>query len=59
MSDDAPLRSEDSVHMIMLVLACTLAALRDRLFEDGHDRAAEVIADLVEITDDYLDRIEV
>jgi hypothetical protein len=47
------------VDIIMLVLACTLAGLRDRLFEDGHDRAAEVVADLVEITDDYLDRIEV
>jgi hypothetical protein len=46
------------VDLIMVVLACTLAGLRDRLFEDGHDRAAEVVADLVEITDDYLDRIE-
>ena len=52
-------RSDESVNIIMLVLACTLAGLRDRLFEDGHDRAAEGVADLVEITDDYLDRIEV
>lgn len=42
----------------MVVLACTLSGLRDRLFEEGHDRAAQAVADLVEITDDYLDRIE-
>lgn len=42
----------------MVVLACTLAGLRDRRFEDGHDRAAEVVADLFEVTDDYLARIE-
>lgn len=51
------IRSEVSVDIVMLVLACTLARLRDRLFEEGHDRAAEVVADLVEIADDYLDRV--
>ena len=48
---------EDTSDFIMVLLACTLAGLRDRLTEDGYDDAANVVADLVEIADDYLARI--
>jgi hypothetical protein len=41
--------------LIMVLLACTLANLRDRLNADGYDQPARVVADLVEITNDYLD----
>ena len=43
--------------LIMVLLACTLANLRDRLFDDGYDHVSAVVADLVEITNDYLDRL--
>jgi hypothetical protein len=43
--------------LIIVLLACTLAGLRDRLRADGYDRPARVVADLVEITNDYLDRL--
>jgi hypothetical protein len=43
--------------LIIVLLACTLASLRDRLSADGYDRPARVVADLVEITNDYLDRL--
>ena len=40
--------------LIIVLLAGTLAGLRDRLESDGFEPAAELVADLVEITDDYL-----
>ena len=40
--------------LIELLLAGTLAGLSDRLESDGFSPAAELVADLVEITDDYL-----
>ncbi|MGH2774223.1 MAG: hypothetical protein ACRDJT_02150 [Actinomycetota bacterium] len=43
--------------LIMVLLACALANLRDRLCADGYDQPAGVVADLVEITNDYLDRL--
>jgi hypothetical protein len=43
--------------LIMVLLACTLANLRDRLNADGYDQPARVVADLVEITNDHLDRL--
>ena len=43
--------------LIIVLLACTLANLRDRLCVDGYDKPARVVADLVEITTDYLDRL--
>jgi hypothetical protein len=48
--DDAP----DLGDLIVMLLAGTLAGLRDRLEDDGFSPAAELVADLVEITDDYL-----
>jgi hypothetical protein len=40
--------------LIVVLLASTLAGLRDRLHDDGFDNAAELVGDLVEIADDYL-----
>lgn len=40
--------------LIVVLLASSLAGLRDRLHHDGFEPAAELIADLVEMADDYL-----
>jgi hypothetical protein len=48
--DDLP----DLGDLIVILLAGTLAGLRDRLVEDGFQPAAELVSDLVEITDHYL-----
>lgn len=50
MVDDVP----DLGDLVVVLLASTLAGLRDRLESDGFAPAAELVADLVEITDDYL-----
>jgi hypothetical protein len=42
---------------IVVLLASTLAGLRDRLFHDGYKAAAELVADLVDIVDDYLTNV--
>ena len=41
---------------ILALLAGTMAGLRDRLILDGFGHEAELVADLVDITDDYLTR---
>jgi len=43
--------------LAIVLLSCTLTNLRDRLGADGYDQPARVVADLVEITNDYLDRL--
>lgn len=43
--------------IVVLLLAGTLAGLRDRLTSDGFVRAAELVGDLVEITDHYLTEV--
>ncbi|MFN2489972.1 MAG: hypothetical protein ABR529_09590 [Actinomycetota bacterium] len=40
--------------LVVVLLASTLAGLRDRLASDGFEQAAELVADLVEASDDYL-----
>ncbi|MDQ3982242.1 MAG: hypothetical protein M3271_06125 [Actinomycetota bacterium] len=50
-------RIPDLGDLVVVLLAGTLAGLRDRLAQDGFDPAAELVADLVEITDDYLTRV--
>ena len=40
--------------LIVVLLAGSLAGLRDRLHLDGFHEAAELVADLVEAADDYL-----
>jgi hypothetical protein len=41
---------------VIVLLSGTLAALRDRLLADGFATAAELVADLAELTDDYVAR---
>lgn len=43
--------------IVVLLLAGTLAGLRDRLNADGFGRAAELVGDLVEVTDLYLTEV--
>ena len=43
--------------IVVLLLAGTLAGLRDRLTTDGFERASEVVGDLVEIADLYLTEV--
>jgi hypothetical protein len=44
--------------LTIVLLAGTLTSLRDRLCADGYDQPARAVADLVEITNDYLDRLQ-
>ena len=53
----AEARLPDLGDLVVVLLAGTLAGLRDRLAQDGFEPAAELVADLVEITDDYLTRV--
>ena len=55
--DSACARIPDLGDLVVVLLAGTLAGLRDRLAQDGFEPAAELVADLVEITDDYLTRV--
>jgi len=45
--------------LVIILLACSLASLRDQLGAEGYDQPARVVADLVEITNDYLDRLPI
>ena len=47
-------RDSDLGNFTLTLLAGQLAGLRDRLALDGHYPAADLVADLVDITDDYL-----
>ena len=44
----------DEGDLVVMLLTSTLRCLRDRLHRDGFFDAAEFVADLVEIADDYL-----
>ena len=46
--------SPDLGDLVVVLLAGTLAGLRDRLHQDGFERASELVSDLVEMADDYL-----
>jgi len=50
-------RIPDLGDLIVVLLASTLAGLRDRLSADGFEAAADLVADLVEIIDDYVTRM--
>ena len=50
-------RSADLGDLVIVLLASTLAGLRDRLAADGFEPAAELVADLMEVTDDYLTHV--
>lgn len=43
--------------LVIVLLWCTLANLRGQLCADGYDQPARVVAALVEITNDCLDRL--
>ena len=47
-------RPPDLGDLVLVLLAGTLAGLRDRLFEDGYESQGEVVAELVELLDDYI-----
>ena len=40
--------------LVVVLLASTLAGLRDRLHEDGFEAAADLVADLVDVADAYV-----
>lgn len=50
-------RSPDLGDLVIVLLASTLAGLRDRLAQDGFEPAADLVADLVEVADDYLTHV--
>ena len=54
MVDELP----DLGDLVVVLLAGTLAGLRDRLDSDGFTPAADLVADLVEMTDVYLTTVE-
>jgi hypothetical protein len=43
--------------LVIVLLAGTLAGLRDRLADDGFESAADMVGDLVELTDDYITHV--
>ena len=45
--------------LIVVLLAASLRGLSERLLHDGYEDAAELVADLIEVTDDYLARLGV
>jgi hypothetical protein len=50
-------REPDLGDLVIVLLASTLAGLRDRLADDGFESAADVVGDLVELTDDYITHV--
>jgi hypothetical protein len=48
-------REPDLGDLVVVLLGGTLAGLRDRLYDDGFERAGGLVDDLVEMTDSYLD----
>ncbi len=52
-----PPPDDDLGDLVLVLLASTLAGLRDRLHHDGFTEASDLVADLVEITDDYIARV--
>lgn len=47
----------DLSDLVIVLLASTLAGLRDRLADDDFDRASELAAELTERCDAYLEEI--
>lgn len=42
--------------LVVILLATTLAGLRDRLADDGYSRPSDLVAELVTTVDEYLNR---
>ena len=53
-TDDSP----DLGDLVIVLLAGTLAGLRDRLESDGFPKAALCVAETVALADRYLERLE-
>ena len=47
----------DLGNLVIVLLASTLAGLRDRLTADGFDRASELAAELTRRCDTYLEEV--
>lgn len=56
MRDRSAEPAADLGDIVVLLLAGTMAGLRDRLTDDGFVEAAELVGDLVEIADLYVSR---
>lgn len=52
-----PKNEPDLGDLVILLLASTLAGLRDRLTADNFSEASELVADLTERCDTYLEEI--
>jgi hypothetical protein len=52
-----PERQPDLGDLVLVLLASTLAGLRDRLIEDGFESSGEIVGDLVELLDDYISTV--
>jgi hypothetical protein len=50
-------RPNDLGDLVIAFLASTLMGLRDRLAEDRFFDAADLVADLLEVTDEYLTHV--
>jgi hypothetical protein len=50
--------SPDLGDLVVVLLAGTMAGLRDRLIEDGFPRASDLVADLIDVADDYITRLD-
>ena len=50
-------RTPDLGDLVVVLLASTLVGLRDRLAEDGFSAASDLVADLVDIADEYLTHV--
>ncbi len=54
----APAHDADLGDLVVVLLAGTLAGLRERLAADGFEGAAELAAELTARCDDYLQEVE-
>lgn len=55
--NDCTRAAPDLGDLVIVLLAGTLAGLRDRLAADGYGSPADLVADLVEIADEYITRV--
>ena len=51
------MREPDLGDLVVVLLASTLAGLRDRLADDGFHGAADLVADLTDVADDYINAL--
>jgi hypothetical protein len=54
---DSLQENPDLGDLVVVLLASSLAGLRDKLAEDGYLPAADLVADLVVIADEYLTHV--